>query len=142
MSIERYLVRGAQLSNGTTTDLLLRDGRITEMGAGLSDADATVIDAHGLIALPGLVDLHTHLREPGYEQSETVLTGSQAAAIGGFTTVFAMANTSPVQDTAGVVEQVLALGESAGYVTVQPIGRRRVGKECLDTCRSRWSPYH
>ncbi|MGO4782394.1 dihydroorotase [Cryobacterium sp. W22_MBD10_FK3] len=127
MSIERYLVRGAQLSNGTTTDLLLRDGRITEMGAGLSDADATVIDAHGLIALPGLVDLHTHLREPGYEQSETVLTGSQAAAIGGFTTVFAMANTSPVQDTAGVVEQVLALGESAGYVTVQPIGAVTVG---------------
>jgi len=127
MSSERYLVRGAQLSNGTSTDLLLSDGRITETGSGLSAAGATVIDADGLIALPGLVDLHTHLREPGYEQSETVLTGSQAAAIGGFTTVFAMANTSPVQDTAGVVEQVLALGESAGYVTVQPIGAVTVG---------------
>ena len=127
MSSERYLVRGAQLSDGTTTDLLLADGVITGAGTRLSDAGATVIDADGLIALPGLVDLHTHLREPGYEQSETVLTGSQAAAIGGFTTVFAMANTSPVQDTAGVVEQVLALGESAGYVTVQPIGAVTVG---------------
>ncbi|WEO75687.1 dihydroorotase [Cryobacterium sp. SO2] len=127
MSTERFLVRGAQLSDGTTTDLILADGRISETGTGLSDAGATVIDADGLIALPGLVDLHTHLREPGYEQSETVLTGSQAAAIGGYTTVFAMANTSPVQDTAGVVEQVLALGESAGYVTVQPIGAVTVG---------------
>jgi dihydroorotase len=131
MSSERYLVRGAQLSDGTTTDLLLADGVITGTGTKLSDAGATVIDAGGLIALPGLVDLHTHLREPGYEQSETVLTGSQAAAIGGFTTVFAMANTSPVQDTAGVVEQVLALGESAGYVTVQPIGAVTVGLEGL-----------
>jgi dihydroorotase len=127
MSSERYLVRAAQLSDGTTTDLLLAGGVITDTGTGLSDAGATVIDADGLIALPGLVDLHTHLREPGYEQSETVLTGSQAAAIGGFTTVFAMANTSPVQDTAGVVEQVLALGERAGYVTVQPIGAVTVG---------------
>jgi len=127
MSTERFLVRGAQLSDGTSTDLLLADGRISDTGSGLSAAGATVIDAHGLIALPGLVDLHTHLREPGYEQSETVLTGSQAAAAGGFTTVFAMANTSPVQDTAGVVEQVLALGASAGYVTVQPIGAVTVG---------------
>lgn len=129
MSTTRYLVRGAQLSDGTTTDLLLADGVITETGSGISAAGATVIDADGLIALPGLVDLHTHLREPGYEQSETVLTGSRAAALGGFTTVFAMANTSPVQDTAGVVEQVLALGERAGYVTVQPIGAVTVGLE-------------
>ena len=127
MSSTRYLVRGAQLSDGTTTDLLLADGVIRDTGTKLSDAGATVIDADGLLALPGLVDLHTHLREPGYEQSETVLTGSQAAAIGGFTTVFAMANTSPAQDTAGVVEQVLALGERAGYVTVQPIGAVTVG---------------
>jgi dihydroorotase len=127
MSTERFLLRGAQLSDGTTTDLLLAERRIVETGTGLSAAGATVIDADGLLALPGLVDLHTHLREPGYEQSETVLTGSQAAAIGGYTTVFAMANTSPVQDTAGVVEQVLALGESAGYVTVQPIGAVTVG---------------
>ncbi|HWR85144.1 MAG TPA: dihydroorotase, partial [Rhodoglobus sp.] len=76
---------------------------------------------------PGLVDLHTHLREPGFEQSETVLTGSRAAAAGGYTAVFAMANTMPVQDTAGVVEQVQSLGEAAGYVTVRPIGAVTVG---------------
>src|SRR5665647_2051402 len=122
-----YLVRGATLPDGTRTDIVLEGGRITQLGSGLSAAGATTIDADGLIALPGLVDLHTHLREPGYEQSETVLTGSQAAARGGFTSVFAMANTSPVQDTAGVVEQVLALGERAGYVTVQPIGAVTVG---------------
>jgi dihydroorotase len=124
---ERYLIQGATLPDGSRADLLLADGRIGELGSGLSAAGATRIDADGLVALPGLVDLHTHLREPGYEQSETVLTGSRAAAAGGFTGIFAMANTSPVQDTAGVVEQVLALGEQAGYVTVQPIGAVTVG---------------
>jgi dihydroorotase len=124
---ERYLVQGATLPDGSRADLLVADGRIRDVGTGLTDTRATMIDAHGLIALPGLVDLHTHLREPGYEQSETVLTGSRAAAAGGFTSVFAMANTSPVQDTAGVVEQVLALGERAGYVDVQPIGAVTVG---------------
>ncbi|TFB53750.1 dihydroorotase [Cryobacterium sp. TMT1-62] len=122
-----YLIRGATLADGTRTDLILADGKIVEIGSKLSGAGATVVDAAGLIALPGLVDLHTHLREPGFEQSETILTGSQAAAVGGFTSVFAMANTSPVQDTAGVVDQVLALGERAGYVTVQPIGAVTVG---------------
>ncbi|MCY7288516.1 MAG: dihydroorotase, partial [Cryobacterium sp.] len=123
----QYLIRGATLPDGTRTDLVLAGGRIAEIGSGLSRAGAPVVDAAGLIALPGLVDLHTHLREPGGEQNETILTGSQAAAIGGFTSVFAMANTSPVQDTAGVVDQVLALGERAGYVTVQPIGAVTVG---------------
>ena len=88
---------------------------------------ATVIDAAGLQALPGLVDLHTHLREPGFEQSETVLTGTRAAAAGGFTAVHAMANTSPVQDTAGVVEQVASLGAQHGYATVRPVGAVTVG---------------
>jgi dihydroorotase len=126
-TVTRYLIRDATLVDGTRTDLLLAGGRIEDLGPRLSNAGATVIDAAGLIALPGLVDLHAHLREPGSEQSETVLTGSQAAARGGFTSVFAMANTSPAQDTAGVVEQVLALGERAGYVTVQPIGAVTVG---------------
>lgn len=98
-------------------------GKIVAVGADLeSDGSEHVIDASSLIALTGLVDLHTHLREPGFEQSETVMTGSRAAAAGGFTTVFAMANTMPVADTAGVVEQVQSLGEKAGYVTVRPIG--------------------
>ncbi|MBG6238091.1 dihydroorotase [Mycetocola sp. CAN_C7] len=122
-----YLISGASLPDGTRTDLLLADGVIADVGTSLSSAGAERVDADGLIALPGLVDLHTHLREPGYEQSETVLTGTRAAAAGGFTAVFAMANTSPVADTAGVVEQELSLGEQAGYATVQPIGAVTVG---------------
>lgn len=124
---ERILITGATLADGTRSDLLLENGRIAETGSGISSAGATVVDADGLLALPGLVDLHTHLREPGYEQSETVLTGSRAAAAGGFTSIFAMANTSPVADTAGVVEQVLSLGEQAAYATVRPIGAVTVG---------------
>lgn len=123
------LVRSARLADGTATDILVAGGIITELGRGLSAAGAQVIEADGLVALPGLVDLHTHLREPGFEQSETVLSGSRAAAIGGFTAVHAMANTSPVADTAGVVEQVQRLGDVAGYVTVRPIGAVTVGLE-------------
>lgn len=118
------LVRGAAWLDGTRGDLLIRDGVIVEPDGTRPDL---TIDADGLILLPGLVDLHTHLREPGFEQSETVLTGSRAAAAGGFTAVFAMANTSPVQDTAGVVEQVLSLGERHGYATVRPIGAVTAG---------------
>jgi dihydroorotase len=121
------LVTGATLPDGSRTDLLVEGGRILQSGTGISAAGATVIDADGLTALPGLVDLHTHLREPGFEQSETVLTGSRAAAVGGFTAVHAMANTSPVADTAGVVEQVASLGDRHGYVTVRPIGAVTMG---------------
>ncbi|WP_022891981.1 dihydroorotase [Agromyces subbeticus] len=124
---ERFLINGATLPGGERADLLLDGGVIAEVGSIADAAGATVIDADGLIALPGLVDLHTHLREPGYEQSETVLTGTQAAAAGGFTAVFAMANTFPVADTAGVVEQEASLGRAAGYATVQPIGAVTVG---------------
>ncbi|MDT0118106.1 dihydroorotase [Microbacterium sp. PRF11] len=126
---QTLLVRGARVEGRDATDLLVQDGVIAETGIGLSHAGATVVDADGLIALPGLVDLHVHLREPGFEASETVLTGSRAAAAGGFTTVFAMPNTSPTADTAGVVEQELALGEAAGYVHVQPIGAVTVGQK-------------
>lgn len=124
---QRWLIRGATLPDGTGTDIRLDGRRVAELGRGLSQSGASVIDGDGLVALPGLVDLHAHLREPGFEHSETVLSGSRAAARGGFTSVFAMANTLPAQDTAGVVEQVLALGESAGYVDVQPIGAVTVG---------------
>ncbi|GLZ10526.1 dihydroorotase [Actinomadura sp. NBRC 104425] len=95
---------------------------IAEIGRGLDAAGAQVVPADGLIALPGLVDLHTHLREPGREDAETVETGTKAAAMGGFTAVHAMANTDPVADTAGVVEQVWRLGREAGYCDVQPVG--------------------
>jgi dihydroorotase len=121
------LITGATLPDGTTTDLRIEGGVIAERGTGLTAGRATAIDAAGLRALPGLVDLHTHLREPGFEQSETVLTGSRAAAAGGFTAVHAMANTSPVQDTAGVVEQVASLGRQHGYVTVRPVGAVTAG---------------
>ena len=115
--------RGGALEQASAVDIRISDGRITERAASLEPRDGErVIDATGLIALTGLVDLHTHLREPGFEQSETVLTGTRAAAAGGFTTVFPMANTLPVADSAGVVEQVQALGDSAGYATVRPIG--------------------
>lgn len=126
---EVLLITGAAIEGGERADLLIEDGRIAEVGSGLSRAGATRVDADGLVALPGLVDLHTHLREPGYEASETVLTGTRAAAGGGFTAVFAMPNTQPVADTAGVVEQELALGEAAGYATVQPIGAVTVGQK-------------
>ena len=114
-------ISGARIYGDTTADLLINDGVITEVGSVSTKADR-VIDAAGLIALPGFVDLHTHLREPGGEGAETVLTGSQAAAAGGFTAVHAMANTNPVADTANVVERVYDLGIQAGYVEVRPIG--------------------
>ena len=121
------LIRGASLANGQSTDLLIERGRIVSTGTVTTPPGAELIDAAGLIALPGLIDLHTHLREPGFEASETVLSGTQAAARGGFTTVFPMANTLPVADTASVVEQERRLGEHAGYATVQPIGAVTIG---------------
>ena len=104
--MSEFLIKNARILGGDPTDLLLRDGVVAEIGAGLSADGAEVVDADGLVALPGLVDLHTHLREPGREDAETVETGTLAAALGGFTAVHAMANTEPVADTAGVVEQV------------------------------------
>ncbi|AWE42379.1 MULTISPECIES: dihydroorotase [unclassified Actinobaculum] len=126
--MSRYLIRGARLLGKEVVDILTGDDTIEAVGADLPvPADAIIVHAAGLIALPGLVDPHTHLREPGREDSETVLTGSQAAAAGGYTCVNAMANTMPVQDTAGVVEQVLRLGREAGYVDVRPVGAVSAG---------------
>ncbi|MDQ6874065.1 MAG: dihydroorotase [Actinomycetota bacterium] len=122
-----YVLTGAQPEGGDPTDVMLRDGRIADMGRGVGAAGAEVIDAGGLILLPGLVDLHTHLREPGREDAETIETGSRAAALGGFTAVHAMANTEPVADTAGVVEQVWRLGREAALCDVQPVGAVTVG---------------
>ena len=122
-----YLIKGARPLGGDPADILLTDGRIAAIGEGLSATGAEVVEAAGLVALPGLVDLHTHLREPGREDAETVETGSRAAALGGFTAVHAMANTDPVADTAGVVEQVWRLGQEAGLVDVVPVGAVTVG---------------
>ncbi|HZI97122.1 MAG TPA: dihydroorotase [Actinomycetales bacterium] len=122
-----HLIRGVRPLGGEPADLLLRDGVIEAVGTGLDAGGADVVDADGLVALPGLVDLHTHLREPGREDAETVESGTRAAALGGFTAVHAMANTDPVADTAGVVEQVWRLGRRAGWVDVRPVGAVTVG---------------
>ncbi|HXL88005.1 MAG TPA: dihydroorotase [Streptosporangiaceae bacterium] len=123
---DQWLIRGATV-DGAPQDILLSGGVITDAGSGLSAPAAQVLDAGGLVALPGLVDLHTHLREPGREDAETVQTGTAAAALGGYTVVHAMANTEPVADTAGVVEQVWRLGREAGHCDVQPVGAVTVG---------------
>ncbi|MFF5636205.1 dihydroorotase [Streptomyces sp. NPDC012825] len=127
--MSKILIRGAKVLGGEPQDVLIDGETVAEVGADLSAEGATVIEAGGQILLPGLVDLHTHLREPGREDSETVLTGTRAAAVGGYTSVFAMANTHPVADTAGVVEQVYRLGQEHGYCDVQPIGAVTVGLE-------------
>jgi dihydroorotase len=114
------VLKGVAPLGGKPTDVLVDGDVIAEVGAGLSGD--TELDAGGLVLLPGLVDLHTHLREPGREDAETIATGSAAAALGGFTAVHAMANTDPVADTAEVVEQVAQRGERVGLVDVRPVG--------------------
>ncbi len=115
-----YLLKGVRPLGGDPTDVLIDGGVIAEVGARLS-GDREV-DGEGLVLLPGLVDLHTHLREPGREDAETIATGSAAAALGGFTAVHAMANTDPVADNAEIVERVAAAGQRVGLVDVRPVG--------------------
>ena len=123
-----YLLRGVSLLGEARVDVLIDGGIISEVSKKpLAPTGVHAIDCEGLVALPGLVDLHTHLREPGREDSETVQSGSAAAALGGFVAVHAMANTNPVADTAGVVEQVYRLGREAGWCDVRPVGAVTVG---------------
>jgi dihydroorotase len=140
-----WLIAGARPLGGDPADILLSDGVIADIGsrggiAGIAgrgdiggrdddgaEAGARWLDADGLIVLPGLVDLHAHLREPGREDAETVASGTAAAALGGYTAVHAMANTDPVADTAGVVEQIWRLGQQAGRCDVQPVGAVTIG---------------
>jgi dihydroorotase len=124
-----WLITGARPLGGEPADTLISGETIAEIGPGLDAPGAQRLDAAGLILLPGLVDLHTHLREPGREDAETVQSGTAAAALGGFTTVHAMANTEPVADTAGVAEQVWRLGRQAGRCDVQPVGAVTAGLE-------------
>ena len=122
------VIQGVRPYGEDAVDLVINDGVLTEIlppGTGVG----TIVEADGLIALPGFVDLHTHLREPGREDAETIETGSRAAALGGFTCLHAMANTDPVADTAGVVEQVWRIGREIGLVDVRPVGAVTVGLE-------------
>jgi dihydroorotase len=119
------ILKNATDLHGKKLDVVIEYGKVsTSVKDGI---DYEVIDCDGLHVLPGFVDLHTHLREPGFEQSETILSGSMSAASGGYTAVHAMANTLPVADTAGVVNQIWSLGREAGLVHVQPVGAITVG---------------
>jgi dihydroorotase len=123
------LIRGVRrYGEGDEVDVLVDDGQIVSMGPRLDiPDDADVIDATGQVLLPGLVDLHTHLREPGREYAEDIETGSAAAALGGYTAVFAMANTNPVADSPVVTDHVWHRGQQVGLVDVHPVGAVTVG---------------
>jgi dihydroorotase len=123
------LIRGVRLyGEGDPVDVLIGDGQIAEIGPALkAPGGAEVIDAVGQVLLPGLVDLHTHLREPGREYAEDIETGSAAAALGGYTAVFAMANTDPVADSPVVTDHVWRRGQQVGLVDVHPVGAVTVG---------------
>jgi dihydroorotase len=123
--MKNWKIEGAVDAKGAAVTIFIEDGILVEK---LSTSDYQVINAQGFSVLPGFVDLHTHVREPGREDAETVLTGSQSAVAGGFTAISAMPNTLPVADTAGVVEQVFRLGEAHGLCDVFPIGAVTVGQ--------------
>lgn len=118
---ELIVLKSISIVGQTPTDIEIADGVISFIGPS-TRSDGVIIDCSGLVALPGFVDLHTHLREPGRENSETIATGSLAAARGGYVALSAMANTLPVADTAAIVEQVKSIGERVGLVDIFPIG--------------------
>jgi dihydroorotase len=130
----RILFKGARLVDPASghdgpSDVVIEDEEVLEVGQGLGTAGAEILDCDGLILAPGLVDLHTHLREPGFEHKETVETGSRAAAAGGFTAVCAMPNTDPVADNTAVVMEVRNLADKAGLCDVFPAGAITKGLE-------------
>ena len=113
---------------GDPVDVIVDGGQIADIGPGLvAPEGADVVDAQGQILLPGFVDLHTHLREPGREYAEDIETGSAAAALGGYTAVFAMANTDPVADSPVVTDHVWHRGQQVGLVDVHPVGAVTMG---------------
>jgi dihydroorotase len=130
----RVLFRGVRLVDPASghdgvTDVLVEDETVAEVGPGLSGSGARRIDGDGLVLAPGLVDLHAHLREPGFEHKETVETGTRAAAAGGYTALSAMPNTEPVTDNVAVVAEVRNLADKAGLCDVYPAGAITRGLE-------------
>jgi dihydroorotase len=135
--VSRLLVAGGRLVDPSQEldaklDVLLKDGVVERLGAGLRVRDAKRIDAKGLVVCPGFIDLHTHLREPGREDKETIATGTRAAAAGGFTAVCAMPNTHPVNDSAGITRAILEKARSEGAVRVYPIGAITRGQQGVE----------
>ncbi len=135
MTTQSILIKSGAILAGDKKDLYIENGVIAEIGTNLSKNADITIEADGLVLLPGFVDLHTHLREPGRENAETIETGSKAAAKGGYVAVSAMANTLPVADSAAIVEQVASIGKIVGLVDVFPIGavtKGLAGEELAD----------
>jgi dihydroorotase len=120
-----FVLQNALDTSGNPVEVVIEAGQISSRKT--KGVNHELVDCSGLHVLPGFVDLHTHLREPGFENSETIRSGSMSAAAGGYTAIHAMANTFPVADTAGVVEQVFRIGRDVGLVHVQPIGAVTVG---------------
>ena len=125
--MSRLLLKGGRVVDPAhkvddVLDLLIEDGKITQLEPRISAKGVEVVDLEGLVVAPGFIDLHTHLREPGREDKETIATGTKAAAIGGFTAVCAMPNTDPINDQAGITRAILEKAKAAGMVRVYPIG--------------------
>lgn len=125
--MSRLLVRNGRVIDPVqgideSMDILIEDGRIAKLARGIKGADAPELDVEGLVVAPGFIDLHSHLREPGYEYKETIETGCLAAAAGGFTAVCCMANTNPVNDEPAVTRYIMEKANRAGAVKVYPIG--------------------
>jgi dihydroorotase len=138
--MEKFLIRGARIVDPSQDldrilDLLIEDGKVRSLGDSLSSAGAEVLEARGRVAVPGFVDMHVHLREPGFEYKETIASGTAAAAAGGFSAVASMANTQPVNDCAAVTEYILEKAAVAGKARVHPIGattRAMEGRELAE----------
>ncbi len=127
MSSRQLIIRGGLVvdpvaGNVSKKDILVVDGKIAETGVNLSAGDAAVLDAAGRLVAPGLIDMHVHLREPGFEAKETIYTGTRAAARGGFTTVACMPNTNPVIDNAALIGSIISSARAKGLVHVYPVG--------------------
>ena len=133
----KTLIKNAVIINADgrqTADLIIENGIIAEIGENLS-CDGEVIDANGAYLLPGLIDLHSHLRDPGYEYKEDIISGTKAAAAGGFTSVLCMANTLPVNDCGSITKYIIDKAKEAGYCKVYPYGavsKKMEGKEIAE----------